>query len=209
MPTGTYTAQLGDRTVKISRRDLAKFRDLHLAPCELSSRISELLWLDIFLFNLQGVDPEFVLLAIKNLENGTNHSGTKPEESFKGKLLKGLWHKHFFDARFMAKNIQIGLGGREIPRFKKALTEKWLGKKMTPEVAVELRDVFLSGFTHRAVNAKLTGEWIVYLKRGEKNYYLCCTIHDAGDQAIYDRITEHCPRDFPELKTWLKEEQDR
>lgn len=158
--------------------------------------MSELLWLDIFFFERQGVSPELVLLAIKDLENGTAYSRTKADEPFKGKLLKGLRHKHFFDGRSIAKNIQIGLGGEEIPRFKKALTEKFLGKKMTAELAVELRDAFLSGFKKRAVNAKLTGEWIVYLKRGEKNYYLCCTTHDAGDQAIYDRIMEHCPRDF-------------
>jgi hypothetical protein len=108
----------------------------------------------------------------------------------------------------MAQNIQIGLGGPDLPRLKKALTEKWLGKKMTPEMAVELKDSFLSGFERRAENGKLTGEWIVYLNREGKNYYLCCTTHNAGDQVIYDRPMEHCPRDFPELATWLKEAQN-
>jgi len=70
-----------------------------------------------------------------------------------------------------------------------------------------LRDSFLSGFQLRVETGKLTGEWIVYLNRESKNYYLCCTTHDAGDQAIYDRIMKHCPRDFPELTSWLKEAQ--
>jgi hypothetical protein len=208
MPSETYTVCLNDRSIKLSREELARFRDLHLAPSELSIRTSELLWLDIFVFSLQGVSPEFILCAIRDLEEGTSRSGTKPPEKYKGKLLKGLWHKHFFDARFVAKNVQIGLGGPNIPKFREALLEKWLGKKMTPEIAIELRDVFLAGFEERAAEGKLTGEWIVYLRRGEKNYYLCCTTHDAGDQVIYDRIMEHCPRDFPELATWLKEEQN-
>jgi hypothetical protein len=31
---------------------------------------------------------------------------------------------------------------------------------------------------------KLTGEWIVFLKQGGKNYYLCVNTHKAGDQVI-------------------------
>jgi hypothetical protein len=119
MPGGTYTVKLPNGVLKVTTEELSRFRDLYLGPSELASRMSELLCLDIFVFEHQGVSPEFVLFAIKDLENGTAYSGTKPEEPFKGKLLKGLWHKHFFDARFMAKNIQTGLGGQEIPRFKR------------------------------------------------------------------------------------------
>ena len=45
----------------------------------------------------------------------------------------------------------------------------------------------------------LTGEWIIYLRRQDKNYYLCPNTHGAGDQFIYDRIVLHCARDFPDL----------
>jgi hypothetical protein len=31
---------------------------------------------------------------------------------------------------------------------------------------------------------KLTGEWIIYLRQVAKNYYLCCSTHDAGDEFI-------------------------
>ena len=54
---------------------------------------------------------------------------------------------------------------------------------------------------------KLTGEWIVFLKHGGKNYYLCVNTHNAGDQVIYDRIMTHCVRDFPDLPAWLKAQQ--
>ncbi|MGB7835558.1 MAG: hypothetical protein WBL84_25470, partial [Xanthobacteraceae bacterium] len=57
----------------------------------------------------------------------------------------------------------------------------------------------------RNASKKLTGEWIVFLKRAGKNYYLCCNTHVAGDQVIYDRIAEHCVRDFPELPVWLED----
>jgi hypothetical protein len=31
---------------------------------------------------------------------------------------------------------------------------------------------------------KLTGEWIIYLRHEAKNYYLCCSTHDAGAEFI-------------------------
>jgi proline dehydrogenase len=47
----------------------------------------------------------------------------------------------------------------------------------------------------------------VYLRHQGKNYYLCCNTHGADDQFIYDRITEHCVRDLPNLPAWWKAEQ--
>lgn len=63
--------------------------------------------------------------------------------------------------------------------------------------------------THEPLKArdsagKLTGEWIVYAKHGGRNHYLCCNTHNARDQFIYDRIVQHCLRDFPDLLQWLE-----
>ena len=33
--------------------------------------------------------------------------GTKPADEFKGRWLKGLWHKHYTQARFIRKNLEI------------------------------------------------------------------------------------------------------
>jgi hypothetical protein len=63
-------------------------------------------------------------------------------------------------------------------------------------------------FKEREAAKKLTGEWIIYLPHDGKKYYLCCSTHEAEDQSIYDRIMEHCVRDFPALPAWLKAEQN-
>lgn len=55
----------------------------------------------------------------------------------------------------------------------------------------------------RDVEGKLTGEWLIFAKHGGENYYLSLNTHVAGDQFIYDRIMEHCPKNFPELQAWL------
>jgi hypothetical protein len=68
MPARTYTVKLGDGDLKVTSEELSRYRDLYLGPCELASRISELLWLDIFVFERQGVTAGLLLLAIKDLE---------------------------------------------------------------------------------------------------------------------------------------------
>ena len=61
-------------------------------------------------------------------------------------------------------------------------------------------------------SGKLTGDWIIYVKRGGMNYYLCITPHFSSDQAqvqcqaLYDRIIEHASKDFPDIKQWIADE---
>ncbi len=50
---------------------------------------------------------------------------------------------------------------------------------------------------------KMTGEWVIFAKNDGKNYYLCLNTHEAGDQFIYERITEHCVKNFPDLPQWF------
>jgi hypothetical protein len=54
---------------------------------------------------------------------------------------------------------------------------------------------------------EITGEWVIFVKHDGKNYYLCANTHKAGNRFIYDRIMEHCVRDFPDLPVWLKAQQ--
>jgi hypothetical protein len=187
----TYTAKLKDRDVKITSRDLAVFRDMYVATSELAARMSELIWLDIYILDAAfGVSPHDILSAISDLEEGELPSGVKPATQFKNMPLKGLWHKHYFSAHFLVKNILLGLG--------KTGLEKLVNEVMDPAKSTVITQEMLNELTHRAIHEpvetraarkKLTGEWIVYLRHEGKNYYLCCNTHDVGDQFIYDRIT--------------------
>jgi hypothetical protein len=107
----TYTAKLKDRDVQITSRDLAVFRDMHLGTSELASRMSELIWLDIYILDAEfGINTADILSAIREVEQGEGVSGVKPATQFKNMPLKGLWHSHYFSAHFLATNILLALG---------------------------------------------------------------------------------------------------
>jgi hypothetical protein len=209
MPERTYTAQLKDRTVQVTNEDLATFRDMFVDAPELAARMSELIWLDIYVLSgVFGVSPQDIIAAITDLEQGEPATGVKPATQFNKMPLKGLWHKHFFSAHFVVKNIVLALGKTGVAK----LVEEVLDPAKSSVVTEEMINELAHRVTHepleaRDANKKLTGEWIVYLRHEGKNYYLCCNTHDAGDQFIYDRIMKHCVRDFPNLPVWLNAEQ--
>ncbi len=104
-----------------------------------------------------------VVEEIKTLEGAPIRSHTKPVSQFKNKPLKGLWHKHFFSARFVAHNISNQLIGGRL----KALVEEIFDPVKSTVVTADM----INELTHRATvrafesrdsQAKLTGEWIVY-----------------------------------------------
>ena len=122
--------------------------------------------------------------------------------------LKGLWHQHYFSARFLPKNIHLELGKTGVEKLVNEVVDPAKSTKITPEMIKELAHrVTHEPLETRSAREKLTGEWIIYLRYEGKNYYLCCNTHDAGDQFIYDRIMENCVRDFPNLPAWLKAER--
>jgi hypothetical protein len=62
MTRGSYTVTLKDRTITVTRRDLAMFRELYLGTSELTSRMSELIWLDMCTMDAAfGVSPHDIV----------------------------------------------------------------------------------------------------------------------------------------------------
>jgi hypothetical protein len=124
-------------------------------------------------------DPYFdyfsVLDELDYLEGITPTSRTKPEQQFRKKPLHHFWHKHFFLAKHVPRNIGVRWnlhdGGN------KDLTE------MLGEVAKnygECPEVWFNYISHRLVvqgfderaQRGLTGDWIIFAKHHEKNFYL-------------------------------------
>ena len=211
MSERTYTAKLKGKDIKMTNRQLAAFRDAYIGASELANRMSELLWLDIYILDAEfGVGPQNILSAITEVEQGeATPVGIKPATQFKNLPLKGLWHKHYFSPHFVPQNIKAALGKTGV---QKLVDEVMDPSKpvITPEMIEELSHrVTHEPLEARDANKKLTGEWIIYVQHAGKNYYLCCNTHGAGDQFIYDRIVQHCARDFPGLMTWLKDAQGK
>ena len=176
---------------------------------DLVSRISEVMWFDMYVLDTEfGVSPHDILRSVNDLETGEKLRGVKPATVF-GKLpLKGLWHKHFFSAHFLVNNIVLGHGKDGLEKLVNEVFDAANSPIVTREMIAEVaRRATHDPLEKRDAAGKLTGEWIIFMKRAGKNYYLCVNTHAAGDQFIYDRILQHCVRDFPELPKWLKEVQ--
>ena len=205
MSSRTYTVSLRNSEVKVTKEQLYEFADMYGLSKELKSRISELFWLDLYIYELEfGINPNEVLREIKYLECGKPAPETKPASPFLHKPLKGLWHKHFFTARFVPHNISNALKNGGLMK----LIQEVFDPNKSPIVTEEMIGEFSHRFVYesiedRANDNRLTGEWIVFAKHNQKNYYLCLNTHNAGDQMICDRINRYCLREFPFLSALL------
>lgn len=203
----TYSIELKGKTERVTSDQLKAFRTAYVRSAELDNRLSELLWLDLFIYDKEfGINPQEILTTIYELEDGERNTGLKPASAFQHPPLKGLWHKHFFSAYALVPNIILGLGKHGT----KNLAEEILDPNKSPVVTQEMisefaRRVAEDPVEERFEKNKLTGEWIIFHKQDGVHYYLCCNTHAAGDQFIYDRILQHCTRDFPNLPDWLQQ----
>jgi hypothetical protein len=107
-------------------------------------------------------------------------SSTKAAEQFKRPPLLGLWHKHHFQARFIPKNLRLEM-------MKEAAIETMLarchGRNLDELAGQVAHEVVMGGFTRRAGEHRLTGEFIVYEHRADgSNYYLTLGAHGEYDE---------------------------
>jgi len=146
-----------------------------------------------------GISPSMIIDELKALESGTT-TGTKPATEFTKAPLKGLWHKHYFSAHFIGQNLVNQHAGGRLEK----LVERVMDPEKYPIVTRELigqfaHEVVQGAFEQREEQGKLTGEWIVFAKHADQNYYLCLATHNTGDPVIYDQIKSVCFPQFPFL----------
>lgn len=197
-----WTAKMDGHDIIATGEQLDTFKQAYVGG-DLASRMSDLLIFDMYVLDAAfGVSPHEILSAIKNVEDGEPHNGVKPATQFRRPPLQGLWHKHYFSANFVAANILLGLGKNGMENLAKEVFEpnQPITEKMISEMAHRVANEPLE---KRDADGKLTGEWVVYVKHDNKNYYLALNTHNAGDQFVYDRIMEHCPKNFPDLQNWI------
>lgn len=158
-------------------------------------------WLDD---RYNGLDFSLIVHEIRGLETGAPRTGTKPAAEYKHKPLKGFWHKHYFSAQFLAKNLLNQLAGGKLEQ----IAADALGTHRSPTITEEMikdlaHRVTVEQLEQRSADDKLTGEWIVYAKHNGQNYYLTLATHDTGDQEIYTQIKVACLPEFPFLVSLL------
>ncbi|MBU4610347.1 hypothetical protein IMZ29_07265 [Achromobacter sp. GG226] len=130
-----------------------------------------------------GLNPKSIVREIAAMEGSGGPSLTKPESSFVlNGPLSGLWHKHFFfghpsviaaNALSMSKAAQEGLARAH---FAEHISEE--------SIALYVEDRVTRPLEWRAKNQKLTGEWIVFVRIEEKNYYLGLASHSRAEEDI-------------------------
>jgi hypothetical protein len=198
----SFNVSLGEERRTISHEDLAPFADFiglsKIAP----GRFSWLFVVQVLLNDLiSGVDPDMIVQEVKALESGKPSLGTKPASEFNREPLKGLWHKHYFSAHFIGRNMSNYLSGGKLHQFLSEVLDPGKSPNVTREMIAEIAHrVVEEPLDVRANTEKLTGEWIVFAKHGGQNYYLCLAKHDTGDQAIYDQIDLVAFKQFPFLR---------
>lgn len=193
--------------LSFTMEELEHFRAVYGGARPYRDRMSTLIWVDMFAMEATyGINPFEVLRSIDELEGLVSGSRIKPLTKFKYPPIKGLWHKHFFAARFIAHNIRSGLGRNGLEEIAREVLGSSADGVITEEIVAELAHrVTNEPIEKRAAEGRLTGEWIIYVEHEGRNFYLTCKTHSMDDQVIFDEIARHCARDFPDILKWIGE----
>jgi hypothetical protein len=180
---------------KISDFELENFINTNINFINLdTSRISKYLIAQLYVFHdYMNFDISDIVRQIRYLEGINTTSSTKEATQFTKKPLKGLWHKHFFDAQYILLNIgsEFGLNRNGNPKLDTLLSNFDFTKfdmKMNKDI---INEIIRLGFSERVKNRKLTGEWIIFAKHESHNYYLTIARHTEKDIDIYKRLKKN------------------
>jgi hypothetical protein len=140
-------------------------------------------------------------------------SSTKPATKFGKPPLDRFWHKHFSSARHIVHNIGAtwginrgGAGNQALDVMIRRVTENYgADPAMLPKVFSY--HFVVDGFVARAQcrnrqkEGRLTGDWIIFAKHADENYYLALASHADGDQPdrLYAELVQSCAAEYPFL----------
>ena len=171
------------------------------------SRISNLLKHQLYhaylnrLFSIYGVLDE-----IRFLEGSNSKTMTKEADQFKSPPLNQFWHKHFFDARFVSKNLinylHSNTGKTKIEDLFRKFKEEGSEYLEEKEIGILAHELTFLAFQERITQNAGTGEWLIFSKHKGRNYYLCIAVHSntsEGDRHLYQFIKSNCYEEFPFL----------
>lgn len=201
-----FTVHVGDQALVISNQELKEFAEIHRISRLIPGRYSDLLVLNLYTLERQGVPTEVVLREIELLETG-QVSYMKPATPFRKKPLKGLWHKHFLVTfpSSMVLNIRNQLGKNGVKKAIETAFDPNKGDVITREMISDFVERIVSKpYEERANSGSMTGEWLIYAPFNGVNYYLCLASHLQDDSEIYQNIKNVCCREFDWLTDFIE-----
>lgn len=203
-----YPQELLDK-LHISPADIADFLHDNSGLCGIDlSRVSGLLIAQLASASKHRVFDAFSVTDVMQELEGSGRGAQVKYDAFKHMPLRGLWKAHFFDAIFLPRNIieHWGLRFEDSPKHAQLCAEVAAEEEAEPSaygwqgrIAHRLT---VGGLEERAMQGKLTGEWIVFGKHDGLNYYLSIAKHTSTpdeDNALYSTIKHYCAPAFPFL----------
>lgn len=133
-----------------------------------------------------------ILQDIEIIEGVTNErSHTSSVGVFTGKALNGLYKKHY-----VSNSSDLKLIKEQLKYIKNHSKD---GLYQTIETSFQLTMNRLSR-TKGERQKYITGEWFVFHKYEDKNYYLCLWNHDSNNEKKSQEILKYADIEFPELR---------
>lgn len=182
-----------------------QFIEIIRYPKEILERTSQRFINDLYRegFKNNNLHPQEVIDQIIHLETG-NKSKTKDAAPFRGSQLQGLWHKHYKTTGMETLELNALLAARSDKNFSNKIEE--IVKKSNGDIfriSSEYAELYVKGIFERSEASKSTGEWIIFAKHKDSNYYFCLSKHDDSDKEIRDKVVS-CSDQFPFIKQLLK-----
>jgi hypothetical protein len=145
-------------------------------------------------------NPFSLLDEVRALE-GLGPTRTKEPAPFKGDVLRGIMHKHFFSARHIAHNLRNVWADPD--KLQRVLNRELAspGENHDPweRAGRVAKRLTVTAFEHKEKGQALTGDWIVYRRHHDRNYYLCLAVHGEPDAMIFERFVDAAAREFPQI----------
>ena len=200
------TAMLPDDTLwnppRATAQDIACVRELAAYESLDAANISNLIFDQLcHAYRQQLGDLHGILEAIRELEGG-EPTLVKDAAPFLSPPLKGLWHMHYFTARFLAQNLMTELTSKKGAAALDSRIREVLQSDLSPEKKARMMSHYAVNvpYDERSGRSALTGEWVIYAKdESGANYYLAAARHPetrAQDQEICDLILTRCEPRF-------------
>lgn len=197
------------RWINLSRAEMDTLKRQILMDRPYSGRVSFAMAVRISGMPARGLDSFAVLDELDFLEGHRPVSCSVAATQFKHPPLFPFWHKHFWSARHILRNLIVrwGLdraGNRDLD---KLIDSVLLECGDDPEAwsAILADRMVMGGFRERARSGLaatvrevqfgqrsgygLTGDWIIYGKHSGENYYLDMASHTEGE-APHDLLTK-------------------
>ncbi len=176
--------------LQIDSTDIADFLHDNPGLCGIDlARVSDLLVAQLASVHKHRMFDSFSVTDVMQELEGSGRGVPVKYDAFKHMPLRGLWKAHFFDARFLARNIieHWGLRFENSSKFSNLCAQGADEEEAEPSAygwqAKLAHRLTIDGMEQRAKQG-LTGEWIVFGKHNGSNYYLCIAKHTSQAEDI-------------------------